>query len=38
MTRQALQPGLCSRLHIVQASSQGYGQNFVGFVNWSPMC
>ena len=34
MTRQAIQLGLCPRLHITQTSSQGYGQIYVGFVNW----
>ncbi len=37
MTRQAIQLGLCPRLHITQTSSEGYGQIYVGFVNWSLM-
>lgn len=37
MTRQAIQLGLCPRLHITQTSSRGYGQIYVGFVNWSLM-
>ncbi len=34
MTRQAIQLGLCPRLHITQTSEQGYGQIYVGSVNW----
>ena len=34
MTRQAIQLGLCPRLHITQTSVEGYGQIYVGFVNW----
>jgi KUP system potassium uptake protein len=34
MTRQAMQLGLCPRLHVTQTSEQGYGQIYVGFVNW----
>jgi KUP system potassium uptake protein len=34
MTRQAIQLGLCPRLHIKQTSPDGYGQIYVGFVNW----
>jgi KUP system potassium uptake protein len=34
MTREAIQLGLCPRLHITQTSSEGYGQIYVGFVNW----
>ena len=34
MTRQAIQLGLCPRLHIKQTSAAGYGQIYVGFVNW----
>jgi KUP system potassium uptake protein len=34
MTRQAIQLGLCPRLKITQTSSQGYGQIYVGSVNW----
>jgi len=37
MTRQAIQLGLCPRLHITQTSSQGYGQIYVGFINWTLM-
>ena len=37
MTRQAIQLGLCPRLRIKQTSSQGYGQIYVGFVNWALM-
>jgi len=37
MTRQAIQLGLCPRLNITQTSSQGYGQIYVGFVNWTLM-
>ena len=37
MTRQAIQLGLCPRLHIVQTSATGYGQIYIGFVNWSLM-
>src|ERR1700723_3211713 len=37
MTRQAIQLGLCPRLHIVQTSDEGYGQIYVGFVNWRLM-
>src|SRR5262249_47129440 len=35
MTRQAIQLGLCPRLHIVQTSAAGYGQIYLGFVNWA---
>ena len=34
MTRQAIQLGLCPRLHITQTSEDGYGQIYVGSVNW----
>jgi KUP system potassium uptake protein len=34
MTRQAIQLGLCPRLHIKQTSAAGYGQIYIGFVNW----
>lgn len=34
MTRQAIQLGLCPRLHITQTSDEGYGQIYVGAVNW----
>ncbi|PMZ00383.1 KUP/HAK/KT family potassium transporter, partial [Pseudomonas sp. FW306-02-F02-AB] len=37
MTRQAIQLGLCPRLHIVQTSAAGYGQIYIGFVNWMLM-
>jgi KUP system potassium uptake protein len=37
MTRQAIQLGLCPRLHITQTSEEGYGQIYVGFVNWTLM-
>ena len=37
MTRQAIQLGLCPRLNIKQTSSEGYGQIYVGFVNWTLM-
>jgi len=34
MTRQAVQLGLCPRLTIRQTSAEGYGQIYVGSVNW----
>ncbi len=34
MTRQAIQLGWCPRLRITQTSSEGYGQIYVGAVNW----
>ncbi|MGP8122795.1 MAG: potassium transporter Kup [Xanthobacteraceae bacterium] len=34
MTRQAMQLELCPRLHITQTSAEGYGQIYVGSVNW----
>ena len=34
MTRQAIQLGLCPRLNITQTSAEGYGQIYVGAVNW----
>jgi KUP system potassium uptake protein len=34
MTRQAIQLGWLPRLHIKQTSSKGYGQIYVGVVNW----
>lgn len=34
MTRQAIQLGWLPRLRITQTSSKGYGQIYVGFVNW----
>jgi KUP system potassium uptake protein len=34
MTRQAIQLGLCPRLDITQTSDSGYGQIYVGTVNW----
>jgi KUP system potassium uptake protein len=37
MTRQGIQLGLCPRLHIVQTSATGYGQIYIGFVNWTLM-
>ncbi len=37
MTRQAIQLGWCPRLHITQTSQEGYGQIYVGTVNWIMM-
>ena len=37
MTRQAIQLGLCPRLHIVQTSAAGHGQIYIAFVNWTLM-
>jgi KUP system potassium uptake protein len=37
MTRQAIQLGLCPRLNIKQTSAAGYGQIYIGFVNWMLM-
>jgi KUP system potassium uptake protein len=37
MTRQAIQLGWLPRLQIKQTSSEGYGQIYVGVVNWSLM-
>jgi len=37
MTRQAIQLGVCPRLHITQTSEEGYGQIYVSFVNWALM-
>jgi KUP system potassium uptake protein len=34
MTRQAIQLGWCPRLRITQTSREGYGQIYVGSVNW----
>jgi KUP system potassium uptake protein len=34
MTRQAIQLGLCPRLTVTQTSATGYGQIYVGSVNW----
>jgi KUP system potassium uptake protein len=34
MTRQAIQLGLCPRLNIRQTLAAGYGQIYIGFVNW----
>ncbi|HEY7300045.1 MAG TPA: potassium transporter Kup [Xanthobacteraceae bacterium] len=34
MTRQAMQLGVCPRLAVTQTSAEGYGQIYVGFVNW----
>jgi KUP system potassium uptake protein len=37
MTRQAIQLGWCPRLRIIQTSQAGYGQIYVGVVNWMLM-
>src|SRR5271170_6432847 len=37
MTRQAIHLGWLPRMHITQTSAEGYGQIYVGFVNWSLM-
>ena len=37
MTRQAIQLGLCPRLNITQTSAIGYGQIYVGPINWMLM-
>ena len=34
MTRQAIQLGMLPRMNIIQTSDQGYGQIYVGVVNW----
>jgi KUP system potassium uptake protein len=34
MTRQAIQLGWCPRLRVTQTSRDGYGQIYVGSVNW----
>jgi KUP system potassium uptake protein len=34
MTRQAIQLGLCPRLNVTQTSASGYGQIYVGSINW----
>jgi KUP system potassium uptake protein len=34
MTRQAIQLGLCPRLKVTQTSAIGYGQIYVGSINW----
>ena len=34
MTRQAIQLGWCPRLRVTQTSSEGYGQIYIGTVNW----
>ena len=34
MTRQAIQLGWLPRLHVMQTSERGYGQIYVGAVNW----
>jgi KUP system potassium uptake protein len=34
MTRQAIQLGWLPRLHVKQTSAEGYGQIYVGSVNW----
>ena len=38
MTRQAIQLGWLPRLQITQTSAEGYGQIYVGVVNWLLMC
>jgi KUP system potassium uptake protein len=37
MTRQAIQLGWLPRLKITQTSAEGYGQIYVGAVNWTLM-
>jgi len=37
MTRQAIQLGWWPRMRITQTSAEGYGQIYVGFVNWALM-
>ena len=37
MTRQAIQLGWLPRMHITQTSSEGYGQIYIGMVNWTLM-
>jgi KUP system potassium uptake protein len=37
MTRQAIQLGWFPRMHITQTSQEGYGQIYVGAVNWIMM-
>jgi KUP system potassium uptake protein len=37
MTRQAIQLGWLPRLKIIQTSAEGYGQIYVGAVNWTLM-
>ncbi|MGB9152655.1 MAG: KUP/HAK/KT family potassium transporter, partial [Alphaproteobacteria bacterium] len=37
MTRQAIQLDWCPRLHITQTSARGYGQIYIGAVNWMLM-
>ncbi len=34
MTRQAIQLDLCPRLNVTQTSAVGYGQIYIGVVNW----
>jgi KUP system potassium uptake protein len=34
MTRQAIELGLCPRPQVIQTSDTGYGQIYVGMVNW----
>lgn len=34
MTRQAIQLGWCPRLTVTQTSAEGYGQIYVGTINW----
>jgi KUP system potassium uptake protein len=37
MTRQAIQLGLCPRLNVTQTSAEGFGQIYVGSMNWTLM-
>eukprot|EP01042_Synura_sphagnicola_P008317 gene8316-10662_t len=37
MTRQAIQLGWCPRMDVTQTSSEGYGQIYIGTVNWLMM-
>jgi KUP system potassium uptake protein len=37
MTRQAIQLGWCPRMKVTQTSREGYGQIYIGTVNWSLM-
>jgi KUP system potassium uptake protein len=37
MTRQAIQLDLCPRLNVTQTSAVGYGQIYIGVVNWMLM-
>ncbi|MGL1080506.1 KUP/HAK/KT family potassium transporter, partial [Vibrio parahaemolyticus] len=34
MTRQAIRLGWMQRMHVTQTSGEGYGQIYVGAVNW----